>query len=118
MITCGPHLTRLQLAAVVGVSSENCIPDIAGTLLVMLRAFGQAGRQWLQEAVAQLPEAAVTAVDRDALVGAILQSCQVDPNVREEFEQSVWCAPEFVWRGCWDTGRDASHELLGVALWA
>lgn len=90
LVSYGPTLLRLELAAVVGLVSENRIPDIAGTLLQIMLATSQAGVQWLQEAVAAIPEACATMMDKQSFVQRVGQACNVNAANPPEMEQSVW----------------------------
>lgn len=90
LVNYGPTLLRLELAAVVGLVSENRIPDIAGTLLQIMLATAQAGIQWLTEAVSAIPEACATMIDKQSFVQRVGQACTVNTASPQEMEQSIW----------------------------
>jgi hypothetical protein len=90
----GPMLFRLELAGVVGAVQRSGIPDIANTVFQMAMATADAGRQWLQEAVALLPESCATPSDKRLLLQCVSQACMVDPSSHEQIEQSIWCDPQ------------------------
>lgn len=123
LVSYGPTLLRLELAAVVGLVSENRIPDIAGTLLQIMLATSQAGVQWLQEAVAAIPEACATMMDKQSFVQRVGQACNVNAANPPEMEQSVWSVNEALWelsRTCRRTPRVrtlAEKALAPQQLW-
>lgn len=114
LVNYGPTLLRLELAAVVGLVSENRIPDIAGTLLQIMLATSQAGIQWLQEAVAAIPEACATMIDKQSFVQRVGQACTVNPASPQEMEQSVWYRATF-WSDHDSTAACLESLLCSVA---
>lgn len=90
-------LLRLELAGVVGSVDSNFIPDIASTFFQITLATGATGQQWLQEAVALLPDQCAQPSERQRFLQAVAQSCQVDATSHAQMEQSVWCAAAFLY---------------------
>jgi hypothetical protein len=87
----GPTLIRLELGAVVGLASENRVPDMAGTFLQLLLATAQAGQQWLQGTVALLPDVAATSNDKQLFVQRVSQACAKCASNSHQLDQAIWC---------------------------
>jgi hypothetical protein len=84
-------LLRLELAGVVGSVVKSRIPDIASTFFQITLATGQLGHQWLQEAIALLPDHCARREERQRFLMTVAQACQVDSSSHAQMEQSVWC---------------------------
>jgi transportin-3 len=97
LVTYGPTLIRLELGAVVGLASENKIPDIASTFLQLLLATSQAGQQWLIEAVSCIPDECATRQDKDAFIQRVQSACILNRSNHAEMEQSSWSVSDEPW---------------------
>jgi transportin-3 len=80
----GPTLARLLLAGVAGCVQFSRVPDIAGALTAVLKACGPTGMQWLSDALALMPGAAVAASDCTVLLNAASVVCVGDTMGRPD----------------------------------
>jgi hypothetical protein len=114
----GPMLFRLELAGVVGAVQRSRIPDIASTVFQVALATAEAGRQWLQETVALLPDTCATPSDKQLLMQCVAQACMVDPSSHEQIEQSIWCDPQEISERSVKCMLDpSSHEQIEQLIW-
>jgi transportin-3 len=86
-----PAMVRLLLAGAAGALPPARNPQIAGVLFALIKVTQQQGLQWASQAVAAVPETALSASDRQKLLGVMQVTAIEGPEARNygEFEDVI-----------------------------